>query len=146
MDRRSWSRVARTSLVITLLAACSTGSSRVAGSSSGKLQVVAAENVWGSVAAQLGGHHVEVQSLISNPDTDPHDYEPTPGDARALASAKIVIVNGIGYDTWADKLVAANPVSGRVVVNVGKVVGLKAGANPHQWYAADSVDQVIGAI
>ena len=74
-------------------------------------------------------------SIIVNPDTDPHSYEPTPSDARTMAGAKIAIVNGIGYDKWASQLLAANPVSGRTVLDVGDVLGLKEGDNPHQWYS-----------
>ena len=74
--------------------------------------MVAAENFWGSLAAQLGGDRVSVRSIIDNPDADPHDYEPTAADARAMAGAQLVIVNGIGYDAWAGKLVDANPDSG----------------------------------
>jgi zinc/manganese transport system substrate-binding protein len=110
------------------------------------LQVVAAENFWGSIAAQLGGDRVHVTSVIANPATDPHDYEPTPVDARTLAGAKLVIVNGIGYDPWAPKLLAANPVSGRAVVTVGDLVGLKPGDNPHQWYSPATVQRAIAAI
>jgi zinc/manganese transport system substrate-binding protein len=62
------------------------------------IQVVAAENFWGSIASQLGGSHVKVTSIIDNPDADPHDYEPTAADARAVAGAEYTIVNGIGYD------------------------------------------------
>jgi zinc/manganese transport system substrate-binding protein len=113
---------------------------------SGKLQVVAAENFWGSIAAQLGGDRVEVTSIITNPATDPHDYEPTSDDARTMAGAQMAIVNGIGYDTWASKLLDANPSSGRVVVNVGDVLGLKTGDNPHQWYSPHSVSRVIAQI
>jgi zinc/manganese transport system substrate-binding protein len=115
-------------------------------SSSGKLQVVAAENFWGSIAAQLGGDRVKVTSIIANPATDPHDYEPTPGDARTLAGARLAIVNGVGYDPWAQKLLAANPTSDRTVVNVGDLVGLKAGGNPHRWYSPPNVQQVINAL
>ena len=77
-------------------------------------QVVAAENFWGSIASQLAGSKAAVQSIIVNPDTDPHDYEPTASDARTMAGAKLAIVNGIGYDNWASQLLAANPVAGRV--------------------------------
>ena len=94
------------------------------------LQVVAAENFWGSIASQLGGDRVAVQSIIVNPSTDPHSYEPTASDAITLAGGKLVIVNGIGYDNWASQLVAANPVGGRVVVDVGDLLGLKDGDNP----------------
>ena len=109
-------------------------------------QVVAAENFWGSIAQQLAGSKVAVSSIIVNPSTDPHEYEPTANDARALATAKLVIVNGIGYDDWASKLLAANPVSGRSVLDVGDLLGLKDGDNPHQWYDPASVQKVINAI
>jgi zinc/manganese transport system substrate-binding protein len=112
----------------------------------GKLEVVAAENFWGSIAAQLGGAKVRVRSIIVNPNTDPHSYEPTARDARTMASAKMAIVNGIGYDGWASRLLNANPASGRAVLNVGGVLGLKEGENPHQWYSPNSVHRVIGQI
>ena len=63
-----------------------------------------------------------------------------------MAGAKVAIVNGIGYDSWASQLLAANPVGGRVVVDAGDVLGLKEGDNPHQWYSPASVRQVIDAI
>ena len=126
------------------LAACSTGS----GSSGGddRPKVVAAENFWGSIAAPLGGDRVDVSSIIRNPNADPHDYEPTTGDARLMASARFIIVNGIGYDPWADRLLAANPVSGRSVLNVGRLVGVPVGGNPHRWYSPPDVQRVIDAI
>ncbi len=107
---------------------------------------MAAENVWGSLASQLGGSRVHVTSLITNPATDPHSYEPTAADARPMAGARLAIVNGIGYDAWADKLIAANPVHSRIVLNVGDLVGIKPGGNPHRWYSPGDVQQVIGAI
>jgi zinc/manganese transport system substrate-binding protein len=128
--------------VTVLAAGC--GSSGAAGG--GRLQVVAAENFWGSLAAQLGGDRVDVTSIIHSPDADPHDYEPTAADARAMAEARMAIVNGIGYDPWAPKLLSANPAGGRVVLTVGDVVGIKAGGNPHRWYSPANVQQVIDAI
>src|SRR5205823_3091812 len=91
----------------------------------GSIQVVAAENFWGSIAAQLGGKRVEVTSVITSPATDPHDYEPSAVDARTMAGAKLVLVNGVGYDTWARRLVDANPVHDRIVLTVGDLVGVK---------------------
>jgi zinc/manganese transport system substrate-binding protein len=111
-----------------------------------KLIVVAAENVWGSIAKQLGGEQVEVVSLVDNPATDPHDYEPTASDARAVAMARLVIVNGVGYDTWASKLLAANPVNDRQVIDVGKLAGAARGANPHLWYNPSDVHATVEAI
>ena len=112
----------------------------------GGLVVVAAENFWGSIAAQLGGGRPSVSSIIVNPDTDPHAYEPNARDARALAGAQLVIVNGLGYDAWADRLLAASPLSGRLVLNVGRALELGAGANPHQWYSPAHVQQIVDRI
>jgi zinc/manganese transport system substrate-binding protein len=134
-------------LLAVALSACSTSPSKPAGTSdSTAITVVAAENFWGSLAEQLGGSHVKVTSIINNPDADPHDYEPTAADGRAVAGAKLAIVNGIGYDAWAGKLVAANPASGRTVLTVGDLVGVKDGGNPHQWYSPPNVRKVIDQI
>ena len=135
--------------VVALAAGCSTSTSPAAtagGDPAGKIVVVAAENFWGSIARQLGGTHITETSIIANPSTDPHDYEPTATDARIIASAQFVIVNGIGYDPWAGKLLAANPVQGRATLTVGDLLGLKPGGNPHQWYSAAHVRRVIDAI
>jgi zinc/manganese transport system substrate-binding protein len=132
--------------VCVAVAVAGCGSQGAAATGSGKLGVVAAENFWGSIAAQLGGQKVDVQSIIVNPATDPHSYEPSAKDARAIAGARMAIVNGIGYDEWAPKLLAANPLSGRVVLSVGNVLGLKEGDNAHQWYSPSSVHRVIDQI
>jgi zinc/manganese transport system substrate-binding protein len=132
-------------LVLAALVAAACGSAG-AGSDGGKLQVVAAENFWGSLATQLGGDQVHVTSIVHNPGADPHDYEPTAADARTMAEAQLAIVNGIGYDPWAPKLLSSNPVSGRVVLTVGDVVGIEDGGNPHRWYSPANVQQVIDAI
>ena len=87
-----------------------------------------------------------MQSVIVNPSTDPHSYEPTASDGVAFARSQMAIVNGIGYDAWASKLIAANPSSSRAVLNVGDLLGLKEGDNPHQWYSPASVRRVIGQI
>jgi zinc/manganese transport system substrate-binding protein len=129
-----------------LTAGCGGTASSSAGSAGGKIQVVAAENFWGSIAAQLGGERVAVSSVIVNPDTDPHSYEPTAADGVRIARSQMAVVNGIGYDAWASKLIAANPSSGRVVLDVGNLLGLHDGDNAHQWYAPPSVRRVIIAI
>jgi zinc/manganese transport system substrate-binding protein len=136
---------------LALTTGCSTASkgtaaSGTAGGAGKKINVVAAEDFWGSIATQLGGDHVNETSIITNPDTDPHDYEPTAANARTIASAQYVITNGIGYDTWTTKLLAANPVPGRQSLVVGDLVGLKAGDNPHRWYSPGDVHKVIEKI
>jgi zinc/manganese transport system substrate-binding protein len=147
MSRRAISRgfLAAFLAVATLaVSACSTRAT--SGASSGKLRIVAAENFWGSIAAHLAGDKADVTNLIDNPASDPHDYEPTAADARAVATASLVIVNGVGYDSWASKLIAANPADGRQVINVGTLVGAPADGNPHRWYNPDDVRRVIEAV
>ncbi|HEV2592596.1 MAG TPA: zinc ABC transporter substrate-binding protein [Gaiellaceae bacterium] len=101
-------------------------------------RVVAAESAWGSLVPGAA-------SIVSGPAVDPHDYEPTAANARALASAPVVIVNGVGYDAWASQLLAAQPESGRRVVDVAKLVGASDTGNPHLWYSPPVVDRVARA-
>jgi zinc/manganese transport system substrate-binding protein len=134
-------------IALTLAAGCSTGttSTSTSGGSHGP-RIVAAENFWGSIATQLAGADGDVTSIITNPATDPHDYEASASDARTVASAQLVIENGIGYDAWMQHLIDANPVSGRVVLNVGDLLGIAPGGNPHQWYSRASVEQFISRL
>lgn len=135
------------SLVAALtLVGCSTASGRAPTSSSSPIKIVAAENFWGSIAAQLGGDKVEVTSIINSPDADPHDYEATAADGREVAGADLVIINGVGYDGWARKLAEANPSDARTDLTVGDVVGVKDGGNPHRWYNPGDVTKVTDAI
>lgn len=123
-------------------AACS--SPRAAGL--GAIQVVAGENFWGSLASQLGGSKVTVQSVVTDPNTDPHEYESSTTDARAFADADLVILNGAGYDDWGKKLLAANSSTHRQVVDVAGLLGRKVGDNPHFWYQPDYVVRVADAV
>jgi zinc/manganese transport system substrate-binding protein len=131
-------------LALPVLAGC--GSRAGSAVSGGVVEVVAAENFWGSIAAQLGGSHAHVASVISNPDTDPHAYEPTPQDARAVARAQYVVINGAGYDPWAQKLLDADPESGRITLSVADLAGRREGDNPHMWYSPGVVMSVIARI
>ena len=98
------------------------------------IPVVAAENFHGDVAQQVGGPAVKVLSVLSNPDQAPHLFEASPSVARALAGARVVVANGVGYDPWMDKLLAATAKGERTVVVAGALTGHKAGDNPHIWY------------
>jgi zinc/manganese transport system substrate-binding protein len=140
--------LALASCALLALAAAGCGRSGASAGSAGdsRLNVVAAENFWGSIAKQLAGDRAQVTSIIVDPGTDPHSYEPTAQDARTLSGAQLAIVNGIGYDNWAPKLLHASPSSGRDVLNVGDVLGLHEGDNPHQWYSPRSVRRAIAAI
>ena len=98
------------------------------------VKVVAAENFYGDMASQIGGANVAVTSILSNPDEDPHLFEASPDTAKALTDAKVVIVNGVDYDPWMEKLLSAHNAPGRKEIIVGKLVGHKPGDNPHLWY------------
>jgi zinc/manganese transport system substrate-binding protein len=138
-------------LLTGLLTACATSRSHLgtetsAGATFRVIDAVASINVWGSILAQIGGSHVRARSIITNPDTDPHDYEPTPADGRAIATAGLIIYNGIGYDSWAAKAVQANHDDKQAVIDVGRLVGVSTGENPHRWYDPSDVSSVAAAI
>jgi zinc/manganese transport system substrate-binding protein len=134
-------------LFTTVSALLAAGCASTSGGFSGHgVRVVAAENFWGSLARQLGGVHASVRSIIVNPAQDPHSYEPQASDARTMATAQLAIVNGVGYDPWAPKLLSANPVDGRLTLTVGSLFGLREGDNPHRWYDPADVERTAGAI
>jgi zinc/manganese transport system substrate-binding protein len=110
------------------------------------VQVVAAESTWGSIATALAGRAATVTSIIANPAVDPHSYEPEAADARAFAQANVAILNGLGYDTWASRLLAADAPANRATINVGHVLGLHDDANPHRWYSPDDVQRIADVI
>jgi zinc/manganese transport system substrate-binding protein len=132
--------------VLLLLALAGCGTTAPASSHGGVLNVVAGENFWGSIATQLGGTHVSVTSIVSDPNADPHQYESNTNAARAFAQANYIILNGAGYDDWGQQLMAANPVSGRKVLTVADLLGKHEGDNPHFWYNPDYVEQVANQI
>lgn len=121
-----------------------TGLSTISNTTSGsQLQVVAAENFWGSLMSQLCGIHCNVTSIVTDPNADPHEYESNAQDARLIANASIVIVNGVGYDDWALKLINASSNQNRLVLNVGQLVRLQDGDNPHMWYNPVYVNETV---
>ena len=114
--------------------------------SNGAIHVVAAENFWGSLITQLGGTRVSVTSIVSDPNTDPHEYESNTANAIAIANAQLVVVNGAGYDTWAQQLIASSNAPGQVVLNVQEVINQTADANPHFWYSPTYVNETVKAM
>jgi zinc/manganese transport system substrate-binding protein len=112
----------------------------------GKIAVVAAENFYGDVVRQLGGDQVDVTSILSNPDQDPHLFEASPKTARALQHASLVVYNGADYDPWMAKLLAASKNARRTVIVAADVVGKKSGDNPHLWYAPSTMPAVARAV
>ncbi|HWB38902.1 MAG TPA: zinc ABC transporter substrate-binding protein [Candidatus Saccharimonadales bacterium] len=111
-----------------------------------RLGVVAAENFWGDIASQIGGDHVHVTSIISDPTADPHLYESSAKDAGAVASAKVVIVNGLGYDDFMAKLIGATQRH-QAVLTAAQILGVTdESANPHLWYNLPQVHIVASKI
>lgn len=111
-----------------------------------KLGVVAAENFYGDIARQVGGDGVDVASILSNPDQDPHLFETTPTIVRQITAARIVIFNGADYDAWMDKLLNIAPRVERTVLTVAELVNKKAGDNPHLWYDPATMPTVARAL
>ena len=135
-----WGAIAVIAVVGFSLLAFRSGPISAVPASEGTLQVVAAENFWGSLVSQIGGSHVQVLSVVSDPNADPHEYESNTADARAVATASYVIENGAGYDSWMDKLLSASPDPGRKTLDVAALLGKKEGDNPHFWYDPDYVN------
>jgi zinc/manganese transport system substrate-binding protein len=114
--------------------------------SAAPINVVAAENFYAEPIKAIGGANVVVTEILSSPDADPHDFEPTPSVAKAVADAQIVVYNGIDYDPWMDKLIAASKSPKRTVLNVGVLLKRKAGDNPHLWYDPLAMPALVDAV
>jgi zinc/manganese transport system substrate-binding protein len=98
------------------------------------IKILAAENFYGDVAKQIGGDFVEVASVLSNPDQDPHLFEASPSVAKQVADAQIVIYSGLGYDGWMEHLISASPSTKRDIIVAADPATFKDGDNPHVWY------------
>ncbi|GLR65804.1 ABC transporter substrate-binding protein [Acidocella aquatica] len=112
----------------------------------GPLRIVAAENMYGDIAAQISGGLARVTSILKNPNEDPHMFSASPSVARELAAADVVIVNGADYDPWMAPLLAASAAPGRVVINVAALLGRKPGDNPHLWYDPAAAPALIARL
>lgn len=99
---------------------------------SNQIHVVSTLNFYGEVAQKVGGNHVKVTNIIDNPAVDPHDFEPTTKTAKLMVDADIVIENGVGSDTWVQKITPQK--KGLKVLNAGKLMDKTDGDNPHLWY------------
>jgi zinc/manganese transport system substrate-binding protein len=111
------------------------------------INVVASTNVWGDIAKQIGGDHVNVTSIMSDPNADPHQYEADAKTGAALSKAQFVIENGLGYDDFMDKLLAASPNPSRAVLNAAGAMKISGqDANPHIWYDIAKIPDVATGI
>ena len=130
------------------LTACSSGSGTTpVANSSATITAVGAENEYANVISQVGGKYVHVSAIESNPNTDPHTFEASASVANLIASAGLVVQNGLGYDTYMNKIEDAAPSSGRKVIDVQHLLGLPDSTpNPHLWYKPSTMPAVAKAV
>lgn len=117
-------------MIMLLASACSNKDQ--AKTKSDKVSIVTTTNVYADIAKNVAGKYGSVQAIIKNSATDPHDFEPTTADAKKLTNANIIVANGLGYDSWMNKL--ASSVSKKPVLVGEDLMGLKKVDNPHIWY------------
>src|SRR2546423_1026441 len=138
-------RRALVALAILLIGAC--GPVSTPSSSGGvPIAVLGAENFYADLLAQIGGTRVTASSILSDPSADPHEYEASPAAAKLVADTKLVIVNGLGYDEFMDRLLRASPKPDRVVINVQNILGVKDDVNVHVWYDPATMPKVAEAV
>jgi zinc/manganese transport system substrate-binding protein len=144
-NRYRQAAMARTVLIcLAVLALAGCGSGAKIGQ---KVTVVASTNVYGDLVRQIGGSHVEVTSVLNDPNADPHLFEPGTATGLAVARARIVIENGLDYDSFMQRLERAAPSDNRRVLTVADVLGVHgAGANPHLWYDPTALPKIAAAI
>ncbi|CAI3936434.1 ABC-type Zn uptake system ZnuABC [Commensalibacter communis] len=104
------------------------------------IHVIAAENMYGDIAQQLGGKYVQVDSILKNPDQDPHLFELTPSIGKNIAEAEVIIVNGLGYDSWMNRLLTKYHFNHQDILSVQSLLGRKDGDNPHLWYDFEAIE------
>jgi zinc/manganese transport system substrate-binding protein len=133
-------------ILLLLLSACSGSSIGSTTPSPTVINVVAAENFYGDIVKQLGGSHVSVTSIISDPNIDPHEYESNVQTAIQVSKAQLVIENSGGYDGWMDKLLSGSPNSNRLTLKAFDVAQVKLPENEHVWYSIDNAVTIAQAI
>ncbi|MFT3898859.1 MAG: zinc ABC transporter substrate-binding protein [Gordonia sp. (in: high G+C Gram-positive bacteria)] len=139
--------LASTTVGIAALTMIGCSGAEPADSTDGKIVAVAAENTYGDVLAQIGGSHVEVHSIMTNPNTDPHSFEANTSVAKQVSQARLLIQNGLGYDDFMTKIEKANPSPNRKIINAQQVRGLPDNTpNPHLWYDPETMPAVADAI
>src|SRR3989440_534398 len=131
-------------LIGIFASACNASTS--SNTSSKAINVVAAENFYGDIVKQLGGSHVSVTSIISDPNIDPHEYESNVQTAIQVGKAQLVIENSGGYDDWMDKILSGSPNSNRLVLKGFDVAQVKLPENEHVWYSIDNAATIAQAI
>ena len=133
-------------ILLFLLSACGGASTGSTTPSSSTINVVAAENFYGDIVKQLGGSHVSVTSIISDPNVDPHQYESNAQTAIQVSKAQLVIENSGGYDDWMDKILSGSPNPNRLLLKGFDLAQVKLPENEHVWYIIDNIATIAQAI
>jgi zinc/manganese transport system substrate-binding protein len=144
MPVRSGAVLAALSIAVAALSACSSSpGSATAADSTATIVAVGAENEYANVIGQVGGKYVRATAIESNPNTDPHTFEASASVAQIVSTAQLVVQNGLGYDTYMNKIEAAAPSARRKVIDVQKLLGLPDSTpNPHLWYKPTTMPAV----
>ena len=132
---------------LVALASMAVGHGGAIAASPGTINAVGVENQYADVIAQIGGMYVRVSAIETDPNTDPHSFEVSPRVATQIASASLIVKNGVGYDSWADKILAAAPNADRKVIDVQQLLNLPDSTpNPHLWYDPKTMPAVAKAV
>src|SRR6202035_2441221 len=110
-----------------------------------------AENQYANAIEQVGGRYVKTTAIESNPNTDPHSFEASPSVAQVVGAARLLVQNGLGYDTYMERIESASGGVGsnasRKVIVVQKLLGLPDSTpNPHLWYEPGTMPIVVGQL
>src|SRR6516164_5452444 len=114
-------------LVLTAVGCSSGGATTDSANSTSVISAVGAENEYANVLGQIGGRYVRVSAILDNPNTDPHTFEASPRVAQEISSAQLIVQNGVGYDSWINKIESASP-------------------NPDLWYDPATMPAVAKAM
>ncbi|HEV3046332.1 MAG TPA: zinc ABC transporter substrate-binding protein [Solirubrobacteraceae bacterium] len=143
--RRRLTGLALLAALTLLMAGCGAASNPSA--PAGTIMAVGAENEYANVIEQIGGRYVKVTAIESNPNTDPHTFEASASVAEAVSAASLLVENGVGYDTYMEKIESGSSSSSRKVINVQRLLGLPDSTpNPHLWYKPETMPALARAL
>ncbi len=147
-NRMAWAAAAAAAAAFVLaITGCGTSGNAHVANVRGVIDAVGAENEYANVLSQIGGKYVHVSAILDNPNTDPHTFEASAQVAQEISSAQVIVQNGLGYDSWIDRIESAAPSSSRKVIVAQKLLALPDSApNPHLWYDPQTMPAIARAM
>lgn len=132
-------------MVVTVLISvgCSSNKNNSSDTNKGKISIVTSTNVYANIAKNIVGKYGNSTAIIKNSSADPHDYEATTADAKEISNADIIVANGLGYDTWINKLAKSNKKEDKEIKVGEDLLKLKKDSNPHIWYDLNMPDKYV---